>query len=99
MNITDPLEIELYPIQPTESEVELQSSISKKIRGSNFEEQATIFIDKDQSFWLWKKLRLSSLVREYIASYLASQLGIRVPRSIVARKGFSSLISVSCKGV
>ncbi len=89
MNIPDPLKIELYPIQPIESEVELQSSFSKKIRGSNFEEQATIFIDTHQSFWLWKKLRLNSLVREYIASYLASQLGIRVPRSIIARKGYS----------
>ena len=89
MKIPDPLEIELYPIQTTESEIELQSSFSKEIRGSNFKQQATIFIDKQQTFWLWKKLRLNSLVKEYIASYLASELGIRIPRSIIARKGYS----------
>ena len=89
MKIPDHSEIELYPNQPIESEVVLQSSYSKKIRGSNFKDQATFFIDSNHSSWLWKDLPLQSMVREYIVSFLAFELGIRVPRSIIAKRGHS----------
>ncbi len=87
MKIPDHSEIELYPNQLIESEVVLQSSYSKNIRGSNFKDQATFFIDSNHSSWLWKDLPLHSMVREYIVSFLAFELGIRVPRSIIAKRG------------
>lgn len=89
MKIPDHSEIELYPNQQIKSEVVLQSSYSKKIRGSNFKDQATFFIDSNHSSWLWKDLPLHSMVREYIVSFLAFELGIRVPRSIIAKRGHS----------
>lgn len=89
MKIPDHSEIELYPIQNSESDVIIQSSFSKKIRGSNFKDQATIFIDTKQREWLWKKLPPFSLIQEYIVSSLAFDLGIHVPRSILARRGHS----------
>ncbi|MHA2244966.1 MAG: hypothetical protein ACXADY_08360 [Candidatus Hodarchaeales archaeon] len=89
MKIPDHLEIELYPNQPIETKVVIQSSYSKKIRGSNFKDQATFFIDSNHSSWLWKDLPLLSMVREYIVSFLAFELGIRVPRSIIAKRGHS----------
>lgn len=60
-----------------------------QIRGSNFQEQATILIDNTNRQWLWKNLQFPSLIREYVVSFLASELGIYIPRSIVARRGQS----------
>jgi hypothetical protein len=61
-----------------------------QIRGSNFrKEPATIFIDKNQGHWLWKDQTITSLTREYVVSFLASQLDISIPRSIIARKNHS----------
>ncbi|MFX0173626.1 MAG: hypothetical protein ACFE9L_17180 [Candidatus Hodarchaeota archaeon] len=70
----------------SDSDLIFQSSLSMQIRGSNFQkEAATIFIDIDQGHWLWKDQTLTSLTREYVVSFLASQLNISIPRSIIAR--------------
>ncbi|MFX0123861.1 MAG: hypothetical protein ACFFAE_09505 [Candidatus Hodarchaeota archaeon] len=89
MKIPNHLEIELFPVQETGLDIVFQSSFSKEIKGSNFKDQALFFIDSEQRHWLWKKLPLIPLIREYLASILASELGIRVPRSILAKKGHS----------
>ncbi len=89
MEIPEYSEIELYPIQQIQSKLVFQSTLLKQIRGSNFKEQALFFVDNNQRKWLWKKLPLHSLVREYIVSFLAMELGIRVPQSLIARKGHS----------
>jgi len=82
-------EIELYPIQQIESKLVFQSTLLKHIRGSNFKKQALFFVDNNQRKWFWKKLPFNSLVRECIVSFLATELGIRVPQSLIARKGHS----------
>ncbi|MFX1538383.1 MAG: hypothetical protein ACFFDI_29685 [Promethearchaeota archaeon] len=89
MKVPDHLEIELFPTQEVGLNVVLQSSFSKEIRGSNFKDQALFFVDSEQRHWLWKKLPLIPLIREYLASTLASELGIYVPRTIIAKKGHS----------
>ncbi|MFX1285954.1 MAG: hypothetical protein ACFFB5_20090 [Promethearchaeota archaeon] len=89
MKIPEYLEIELYPIQQTEEDLVFQSYLLKQIRGSNFKDNALFFIDNEQRHWLWKGLPLIPLIREYLASTLASELGIHVPRSIIAKKGHS----------
>ncbi|MHA2224874.1 MAG: hypothetical protein ACXAC8_06705 [Candidatus Hodarchaeales archaeon] len=84
------LQLELFPILPSELKIGIQSSISKKIRGSNFSKDAVIFVDNTKNiYWLWKKLGLNFLLREYIVSVLADELGIRVPKSVIARNGGS----------
>ena len=70
-------------------EVVLQSCFLKKIRGSNFKDQALFFVDSNRGRWLWKELPLLSLISEYIVSILASKLGINVPRSLIAKRGHS----------
>ncbi|MFX0150092.1 MAG: hypothetical protein ACFFAJ_04885 [Candidatus Hodarchaeota archaeon] len=74
----------------SDSDLIIQSSLSMQIRGSNFQkEPATIFIDKSQGHWLWKDQAITSLTREFVVSFLASQLDISIPRSIIAKKGRS----------
>ncbi|UCG01140.1 MAG: hypothetical protein JSW11_16170 [Candidatus Heimdallarchaeota archaeon] len=89
MKVPDHLEVELFPIQETGLDIVLQSSFSKEIRGSNFKNQALFFVDSKQRIWLWKKIPIFALIREYLASILASELGILVPKSIIAKKGQS----------
>ncbi|MFW9905485.1 MAG: hypothetical protein ACFFFH_14180 [Candidatus Thorarchaeota archaeon] len=89
MKVPNHIEIELFPTQEVELTVVLQSSFSKEIRGSNFKDQALFFIDSEQRHWLWKKLPLIPLIREYLASTLAAELEIHVPRTIIAKKGHS----------
>ncbi|MFX1516977.1 MAG: hypothetical protein ACFFC6_11740 [Promethearchaeota archaeon] len=89
MKIPEHREIELFPTSEVGLDIVLQSSFSKEIRGSNFKDQALFFIDSEQRHWLWKKLPLIPLIREYLASILASELGIRVPRMVIAKKGHS----------
>ncbi len=89
MKVPDHLEIELFPIQETGLDLIFQSSFSKEIRGSNFKDQALFLIDSKHRRWLWKKLPLVPLIREYLAATLAAELGIHVPRSIIAKKGHS----------
>jgi hypothetical protein len=89
MKVPDHLEIELFTTPEEGLNVILQSSFSKEIRGSNFKDQALFFIDSEQRHWLWKKLPLIPLIREYLASVLAAELGIHVPRMIIAKKGHS----------
>ena len=89
MKVPDHLEIELFPTQEVGLNIVLQSSFLKEIRGSNFKDQALFFIDSEQRQWLWKKLPLIPLIREFLASTLAAELGIPVPRTIIAKKGHS----------
>ncbi|MFX0013957.1 MAG: hypothetical protein ACFFB2_18365 [Promethearchaeota archaeon] len=89
MKNSNHLEIELYPRHQKEAIILFQTSFSKEIRGSNFQDQSQFFIDNDDRIWLWKKLTLNKLIREYIVSTLASELGIRIPQSIISRRGYS----------
>ncbi|MFX1538970.1 MAG: hypothetical protein ACFFDI_32705 [Promethearchaeota archaeon] len=89
MKVPDHLEIELFATPEEGMNVVLQSSFLKEIRGSNFKDQALFFIDSEQRHWLWKKLPLIPLIREYLASALAAELGIHVPRMIIAKKDHS----------
>jgi hypothetical protein len=73
-----------------ESAVELQNVFLKNIRGSNFKDgQATIFSDKNECLWFWKDTRFSTLIHEIIISFLAKELNICVPKSMIGKKGHS----------
>jgi hypothetical protein len=73
-----------------ESAIELQKVFLEKVRGTNFRNgHALIFSDSHESQWLWKKVDLSILINEFIISFLAHELGIRVPTSLIAKRGHS----------
>ncbi|MFX0181532.1 MAG: hypothetical protein ACFE95_00520 [Candidatus Hodarchaeota archaeon] len=81
---------ERIPLLVTHTDIAIQSTLSMKIRGSNFHKKpATIFVDSNQNQWLWKDLTVSALTREYLVSFLASQLGLLIPRSLIAKKNHS----------
>lgn len=85
-----PDQLERIPLLVYNSDITIQSALSTKIRGSNFQKKpATIFVDNEQGHWLWKDLTLSALTREYLVSFLASQLGLLVPRSLIVKKNHS----------
>jgi hypothetical protein len=59
-----------------------------QVRGSNFKNnEALIFADNLSDQWLWKSTNPTVLVKEFLASYIASQLKIPVPRVLIAKKG------------
>ncbi len=73
-----------------ESAIELQKMFHEKVRGTNFRNRhALIFSDSNECQWLWKKVGLTTLVKEFLVSFLASELGIRVPTSLIAIRGHS----------
>ncbi len=73
-----------------ESAVEFQNAFLKDIRGTHFKEgHSVIFTDKNKNLWLWKKTQYSSLIHEIIASFLAKELDISVPNSMIGKKGHS----------
>lgn len=83
-------EIVLSLENSAESAVELQDAFLKDIRGTNFKEgHSVIFTDKNKKLFLWKKTQYSSLIHEIIASFLAKELGISVPNSMIGKKGHS----------
>ncbi len=59
-----------------------------KLRGSNFKNTTYIYSNSTtDKKWLWKSVNTTSMIKEFLASYLASKLGVNVPRSILAQKG------------
>ena len=59
-----------------------------QIRGSNFKNNAAIvFADRSHNNWLWKSANPSVLIKEFLASYIASQLDVPVPRVLIAKHG------------
>ncbi len=59
-----------------------------QIRGSNFKNNdGFIFADNLHDSWLWKSTKPSNFVKEFLASYIASQLEVSVPRVLIAKKG------------
>ncbi|MHA2155856.1 MAG: hypothetical protein ACXABU_11000 [Candidatus Hodarchaeales archaeon] len=69
-------------------DVALNSRSPVNLRGSNFKKPSYIYSDSTkQKQWLWKRSNDTSIIREYIASYLAVKLGINVPRALLAKKG------------
>ncbi len=70
--------------------IELQQMFHEEVRGTNFRNgHALIFSDSNENQWLWKKVDLTTLVNEFIVSFLASELEIRVPISLIAKRGHS----------
>ncbi len=58
------------------------------VRGSNFENNAAvIFADNLHDSWLWKSVNPSVLIKEFLASYIAAQLEVPVPRVLIAKQG------------
>ena len=59
-----------------------------QIRGSNFKNSAAVvFADRSHNNWLWKSTNPSVLIKEFLASYIASQLEVPVPRVLIAKQG------------
>jgi hypothetical protein len=59
-----------------------------QLRGSNFKNNdAVIFADRSHNSWLWKSVNPSVLIKEFLASYIASQLEVPVPRVVIAKQG------------
>ncbi|MHA1944799.1 MAG: hypothetical protein ACXADW_02280 [Candidatus Hodarchaeales archaeon] len=59
-----------------------------QVRGSNFQNNiATIFADNLHESWIWKSVNPSVLIKEFLASYIASQLEVPVPKVLIAKKG------------
>jgi hypothetical protein len=59
-----------------------------QLRGSNFERNdAVVFADRSHNSWLWKSVNPSVLIKEFLASYIASKLEVPVPRVIIAKQG------------
>lgn len=83
----DLTESRLYSL--TEEEIIIQRTLSKKIRGHNFTREASILIDINQQAWLWKQLPIPGMVREYVTSVLAMELGVSIPKSIIAKRNSS----------
>jgi len=59
-----------------------------QVRGSNFKNnQAIVFADNLDDSWMWKSTNNSVLIKEFLASYIATQLEVPVPRVLIAKKG------------
>jgi hypothetical protein len=59
-----------------------------RLRGSNFKNNAAVvFADRSHNSWFWKSVNPSVLIKEFLASYIASQLEIPVPRVLIAKQG------------
>ncbi|PWI48096.1 hypothetical protein CEE45_08710 [Candidatus Heimdallarchaeota archaeon B3_Heim] len=70
------------------SEFALNNRSPVKLRGSNFKNTAYIYSNSiTDEKWLWKNVNTTSMIKEFLASYLASKLGVNVPRSMLAKKG------------
>lgn len=70
------------------ADIILNDYTTVQIRGSNFKKNtAIIFVDNLHSRWLWKSTNTSTLIKEFLASYIASQLEVPVPRVLIAKKG------------
>ena len=73
--------------QGVNSTLEFQNAFFHSIRGSNYKDgKAMVFSDQNGNFWLWKNTRFSSLIHEIIVAFLAEELEISVPKSIVAKR-------------
>jgi len=69
-------------------DLSLNSRSPVKLRGSNFKNSSYLYSDSTtQKQWLWKRSNDTAIIREYLASYLATKLGINVPRALLAKKG------------
>ncbi|MCK4847876.1 MAG: hypothetical protein KAT16_02500 [Candidatus Heimdallarchaeota archaeon] len=72
----------------SDADITLTDYTTIQIRGSNFKNnKAIIFADNLHSRWLWKSTNTSTLIKEFLASYIASQLEVPVPRVLIAKKG------------
>ena len=93
MNILEVLEypeIVLSLNHGRDSTLELQNVFLGEIRGTNYQEDyALIFTDSNECRWLWKKVSKTTLLNEFIVSFLAQELGISVPTSLIAKRGNS----------
>ncbi|MHA1977597.1 MAG: hypothetical protein ACW98I_11890 [Candidatus Hodarchaeales archaeon] len=68
-------------------ELALNSRSPVKLRGTNFKNSTYLYSNSaSKKQWLWKRSNDSLIMREYIASFLASKLGINVPRALLAQK-------------
>ena len=69
-------------------DVALNTRSPVKLRGANFQNSSFLYSDSTtKKQWLWKRSNDSLIMREYLASYLASKLGVNVPRTLLAQKG------------
>ncbi len=59
-----------------------------KLRGANFKNTSYLYSNETtDKQWLWKRSTDTQVMREYIASHIASKLNVNVPRAHLAQKG------------
>ena len=87
MSISEFPEVIENPLSQT-ADIILTDYTTVQVRGSNFaNNSALIFADNLHDQLLWKTVNPSVLIKEILASYIASQLKISVPRVLIAKQG------------
>ena len=88
MAISDFPEIIVNSLSSPDLELALNDFSTVQLRGSNFQQNALVFTNSlTNERWLWKTNDLNTIIKEYVISQIAQELGISVPKTYIARKG------------
>ena len=88
MSLSEFPEVIESSLSQSNADIFLTDYTTIQVRGSNFKNNtALLFADNLSDHWLWKSTNTSVLVKEFLASYIASQLEVPVPRVLIAKKG------------
>jgi hypothetical protein len=88
MSISEFPEVIESSLSQSNADIFFTDCTTVQVRGSNFKNSnALLFADNLQDSWLWKSTNNTVLIKEFIVSYIATHLGLPVPRVLIAKKG------------